>query len=109
MNNLNNLIVNQNNTNFPPREIILRSIQKDREYIDSFNKHILALIDSLIYFLPLNFHSEKAEIFSKLMFYFTNYIFRRGNTINNSTKISQNVNTTPGEEYTSIYKHLQNK
>lgn len=80
----------------PSIEIILRSVQKDTEYINVLNNKSLKFIDSFSHFFAINPHSENLEIISKLIFYFCSFISRK----------AQN---TPGEEYTNIRQDLTGK
>lgn len=76
-------------------EYILRSLQKDNEYINHLNIKFLKFIETLTHLFSLNFNSQNIESISKFLFYFCNYILRI-------------KKVTPGEEYTSLHQQLSN-
>jgi len=79
-----------------PIELILRSVQKDNEFISHLRMKVLDLIDSFSYFKVLNFDSQILDVFSSLLFYLANY------------KFTKNRNS-PGEEYVRIKKNVDKK
>jgi len=79
-----------------PIESILRSVQKDNEYISYLRMKVLDMIDSFSYFKVTNFDSQILDVISSLVFYLSNY------------KFTKNRNS-PGEEYVRIKKDVYKK
>ena len=79
-----------------PIELILRSIQKDNDYINLFRMRMLDVIDSLSFFKVVDLDSNGIDFLSSLLFFFINY------------KIHNNK-ISPGQEYVNIRKKFRNK
>lgn len=80
----------------PSREIILRAVQKDEEYINILMRKLVLLVESISDKLHFSINSDKIEFFSKFLFYFVCYHI-------NKEKLSS------GEEYAGIFKIFLNK
>ena len=96
MNNENNNILNANSKNSASIELILRSMQKDNEYINTLIQKLLKFVDVLSNVFSISINSQNLESFSKFVFYYCNYFIRKD-------KLS------PGEEYTLLNKNFANK
>jgi hypothetical protein len=73
-------------------EVILRSLQKDNEFIDILISKVFEVLEHITDFVRLGVSSSFVEIISKILFYFSVY------KLNKKTK-------TVGEEYTNIRKN----
>lgn len=80
----------------PSTELIMRSLQKDNEYIQHINKKNLSLVDALSHLFSFNhgLYSQNFDVLSNLIFYFINYFERKDKL-------------TPGEEYTNIGQYFK--
>jgi peroxin-10 len=87
--------------NSPSREIILRCVEKDNEFINTINNKIVSLIDSLSsinnfrIFDKLFSYTGIIESLSKFIFYYCSYM-----------NMNMKNDLTPGEEYTNIRKNF---
>lgn len=73
-------------------EVILRSLQKDNEFIDILTSKVFEIIEHLSDFIRVGVKSSVIEILSKFLFYLSLY------------KLNKNKKTV-GEEYTNIKKN----
>jgi peroxin-10 len=73
-------------------EVIMRSIQKDNEFIDTLALKIFEFMEHISDFIRIGINSNTIEIFSKFLFYFSAY------------KFNKQTNTV-GEEYTRVRKN----
>lgn len=79
-----------------PIELILRSVQKDNEYLSFLRMKVLDFIDSLSYFKVLNIDSQVIDILNSFIFYLANYKFTK-------------QRSSPGEDYVRIKKNVDKK
>lgn len=91
-----NIQVKNESSKNPSTELIMRSLQKDNEYIEHINKKILSLVDALSHLFSFNLglYSQNFDVLSNLIFYFINYFERKDKL-------------TPGEEYTNIGQNFK--